>query len=130
MSGTLIFNEVYPFNQGNSIDIGTGLGWQPVCGQLNEPNRVDALLITNTDAADHVVMFSIQNGGEFPVVAIVTVPAGAGTGVIPPFDALPAFPASLQGGIAFAANDALFAQVEVAMPGITYLAFAQIGGRL
>lgn len=130
MPGTATFNETYPFNPRNTIDISAGLSPVSIAGQINEANRIDALLVTNTDTIDHVVQFSLDNGGNIAFIAVVTVPAGSGTGVIQAFDCLPAFPVSLQAGIALAANDSLFANVEVAMVGASYLGFTVMGGRL
>lgn len=56
-------------------------------GQSDVNFRFDTMQIFNSDTIDHTVIFSTDSGGSFPV-GFGTVPAGAGFGIVPPFDFL------------------------------------------
>jgi len=48
--------------------------------------RIDSILVTNEDTDDHIVQVFHQRSGQPYTMCSVNVPAGSGTGGVPPVD--------------------------------------------
>jgi hypothetical protein len=130
MPGTQQFNETYPVA---FLYVATsGVGTSPF--QLG-PNvvsywRADTFTIRNTDAIDHVMSVGITDGSTVVNLGDVTIPTGAGTGVIPLFDVLLALGAPYTAGVVFPWQGAWQFQLAVAVGGGAELDMYFTGGNL
>lgn len=98
------------------------------------PCRLDQLWVASGCATDKimtlVVCGDVSNGGSFKDIASFTVPAGAGDGTVPLFDALTACFVANQGGIAVPPNWGFAVKMPEALTGGDTLTVTALGGDL
>ena len=128
--GVSIFDERTPLAFWMSIDNTTGIGHVPLNPADVRDQRWDAIIASNNDTIDHVVIFTINN--DLPNVAFgsVTVPAGAGFGTGPAIDCVAALPTAAVAGIVVPAGTVVAAVPLVAMSAGKLLVFGVMGGYL
>jgi len=85
------FDERILVSNGLTLDDTTTTAtWHPILTSYPTGDwRADVLQATNTDTIDHNLLISPDNGSPF-VAGQVLLPAGAGTGAVPPVDILAA----------------------------------------
>ena len=100
-----------------SLLTGSGLG-----------QRLDAILVSNSDIIDHVVEFRMVTGVIYAPVGGVLILAGAGAGVIPAVDVVTLLPFGAPAGPLLAPNAAIQARVVVAVTAAYAVGFYLAGG--
>jgi hypothetical protein len=94
--GFSVYDEKVPIWRGSIILNAQGTTRQPVTSTASGTQRLDQLIAHSTDTIAHDVLIEVFNGVLFYPLAVVTIPALAGTAGVPPVDLLPLLPATLQ----------------------------------
>ena len=93
------------------------------------PRRIDHIILSSTSASDHDVALYAHITNANYMVAVVSVPAGAGTSAVPPVDLVAALPGAF-GGLAVSASVGLYIGCLVALSGAEVINAVAIGGYL
>jgi hypothetical protein len=128
--GLSIYEEVYPLFVKKDIVAADGTASVVVVPVQNQPCRIDAFLMTNSDSITHSCLITMAVGAAVGLLGTQVVPIAAGLGAIPVFDAVTAgAPANLQGWI-LPAGAVLQVSVSPAMTGATGMYVSVLGGYL
>jgi hypothetical protein len=100
---------------------------QQILAALAADARVDSIICVSTDTVDRVVDLFYHTNANFQLSSM-TVPAGAGTGIIPSVDLMtnPIFAA--QGGLVIRAGDSLQEAVETTITAAKQIGMVVLGG--
>lgn len=115
MAGSLIFNEVYPFNLVNQLTDADATNLVQMLGVGQFARRLDQVSLSNNDTIDHVVALVVSLNAVAARVACVNVPAGSGFAGVPPVEVYPATSATPVGGLVVDVNALLYVTLEVAL---------------
>ena len=127
-AGLSSFSEAMPATNAVAFLPATGTNYQTLITGLYSSFRVDAILATNSDSVDHVVLLALNQSGTRHVIGSATIPAGAGTGGAAAVDVLAlAMPATVA-GIPFVAVESLDAKMVVAVGAGNTVELCVVGG--
>lgn len=132
MPGTQLFNEIYPWNSGFTIDSSYTPGTVVAFFENDAtPVRLDSLIATNSDVSDHVVTLFFQDTFGIKALGSATIPAGSGFGpTTPPINVLASLPAAIQGGFALQVATNISVALEAAPTGSSTVGIVAFGGTL
>lgn len=111
-----------------TLDDTTGNTWQVILAPPSNGGRIDAITMSNQDTIAILVEFSIAQGGQPAMLGAVSVPAGAGSGVVPAVDALAALQVGAPGAVMIN-NGSVFQFRATTLPSAgTYVLALCVGG--
>jgi len=124
------FDEKRPRTQGVIIDAAAVGADKQIWTDTRYFTRIDRILAISDDGIDHQVVIKITGAlGDDVTLGEITIPAGAGFGILLPVDVL-----TLLGlndlGLRLNMNEAILANCTVAMTGATLIQIAAHGGYL
>ena len=123
------FNETIPLVVNVQIALADGVTPKTILTTPAAIGRVDRIYLTSTAAAPHDVALYSHSGTANYIIAVVSVPAGAGTSAIPPVDLITAMVGS-PGGIAILTPQSLYMGVLVTLSGAEVINAVVLGGYL
>jgi hypothetical protein len=122
------FDEHLPIIHVVTIVTAMGTGKLTLATPPYQGERVDDILLSNTDAIAHVVNLSYSRSGTNYPLASISVPAGSGSAGVPPVNLADTQSPSKHLGWLLQAPDTLAVNVEVAMGAATTLYVVSQGG--
>lgn len=90
--------------------------------------RYDAILVSSTDTVDRTIALEVLQGATATSIGQVVIPAGSGTGAIPPVDLIAALPLTGQAGIVLGPADSLRFSTIVATTAAKQISLVALGG--
>ena len=102
---------------------------QSIVAASGAPQRYDQIILSSTSVANHDVALYAHAGSGNYIIAVVNVPAGAGTSVVPPVDLVAGIP-GLPGGVVVSGATGLYFGVLVILGAGEVINAVALGGYL
>lgn len=126
--GFAIFDERNPSVQAVTQLAAASPGATTIVTGNGASRRFDALLFSSTDTVDRTIALEVVQAAVATSIGQVVIPAGSGTGAIPPVDLIAALPLTGQAGLVLGPADSLRFSTLVATTAAKQISVVGLGG--